>query len=395
MVFSRVVPIEHEVEFAITLFDTLGHYRRSNFFVKIGVPTLHLGEHNIGDIAFTVTCNDTVSGCINFRSPIDSLGVLPLGSLWAGNSKEFVVDRDYGPNPDWLVTSNPDGHLGLGATVFSDEDAKAIYNDNGHPSSKGIRVVQDSWSWISNDSIVIQYCISNQGASTIDSLYVGQFMNWNVVDSALNYGRTDSALRSVCMWQDTSLLFGVRLLSPARVSNLTLIDNAVYLHPLGYISDSLKFQFLNGDLSFPTASIPDDYSSLVSTGPFTLTPNDSIVARFAIFAQRNTAVQERKRDKAGPQFLLDQNFPNPFLASTTIRFRVTPRISGTTKVTLGIYDITGKLVRLLLDKKMNSGYHTVDWDGTDRNGRKVLTGLYFSRIMEGNTVEVRKLIVIR
>lgn len=71
---------------------------------------------------------------------------------------------------------------------------------------------------------------------------------------------------------------------------------------------------------------------------------------------------------------LDQNAPNPFNPRTTIAFRVT----GRTRVSLRVYDVTGRAVRTLMESTwMVGGRHEVIWDGTDDRGRNVSSGAYF------------------
>jgi flagellar hook assembly protein FlgD len=75
-------------------------------------------------------------------------------------------------------------------------------------------------------------------------------------------------------------------------------------------------------------------------------------------------------------YQLSQNYPNPFNPSTTIRFGLPMQST----VTLRIYDILGREVQTLLQDTRPAGYHSVVWDGRDRNGNTAATGVYFFRI---------------
>ena len=70
------------------------------------------------------------------------------------------------------------------------------------------------------------------------------------------------------------------------------------------------------------------------------------------------------------------NYPNPFNSSTTIRFELP--VNG--YVTMNIYDLTGRLVRVLARGGETGGMHTVIWDGTNEAGEWVAAGLYFCRL---------------
>ena len=92
-----------------------------------------------------------------------------------------------------------------------------------------------------------------------------------------------------------------------------------------------------------------------------------------------------------PAVYLAQNFPNPFNPVTTIRFGLGDR----THVRLQVYDVTGHLVKTLVDGERGEGEHSEDWDGRDGEGRAVTSGVYFYRLTAGPYVETRKMVLLR
>jgi hypothetical protein len=76
------------------------------------------------------------------------------------------------------------------------------------------------------------------------------------------------------------------------------------------------------------------------------------------------------------QLTLDQNYPNPFNPHTTIRFKL-DRADG---VRLTIFDLNGRLVRVLLEGNRPAGLHEVSWDGEDARGRPAASGTYIYRL---------------
>jgi len=90
-------------------------------------------------------------------------------------------------------------------------------------------------------------------------------------------------------------------------------------------------------------------------------------------------------------FALDQNYPNPFNPSTTIRFSL-PQES---KVKLVVYDITGAVVKTVMDNALSAGNKEVTWDGTNSNGAKVASGMYLYRIEAGNFSAVKKMLLLK
>ena len=71
------------------------------------------------------------------------------------------------------------------------------------------------------------------------------------------------------------------------------------------------------------------------------------------------------------EFSLKQNYPNPFNPSTKINYS----IAVDSKVTLGIYNLLGQQVALLINKEMPAGRYDIDFDGG-----KLTSGTYFYRI---------------
>ncbi|MFH1845145.1 MAG: FlgD immunoglobulin-like domain containing protein [bacterium] len=85
--------------------------------------------------------------------------------------------------------------------------------------------------------------------------------------------------------------------------------------------------------------------------------------------------------------------PNPFNPSTTIRYW----LPGLSRVTLTVHDLQGRTVARLAENAVQTpGRHEAVWDGRDRSGRRVASGLYFARLVTGDdTVLTRKLLLVK
>ncbi|MFQ5706514.1 MAG: FlgD immunoglobulin-like domain containing protein [bacterium] len=97
-------------------------------------------------------------------------------------------------------------------------------------------------------------------------------------------------------------------------------------------------------------------------------------------------------------FALHQNYPNPFNPSTEIQYQIAtrPDQNGVKKqTTLKIYNLLGEEVQTLVDKEQAPGFYTVRWDGTDRNGRHVTSGVYLYRLQSGAFVATKKMILVQ
>ncbi|MCP4709411.1 MAG: hypothetical protein GY869_12360 [Planctomycetes bacterium] len=103
------------------------------------------------------------------------------------------------------------------------------------------------------------------------------------------------------------------------------------------------------------------------------------------------------------EFSLNQNYPNPFNPTTTIQFSLqNPRFErNRVEVTLSIYSISGRLVkRLLANERFDPGLHSVQWDGTDKTGQVVNSGVYLYRLQAKSSdqkeiSQIRRMILLK
>ena len=90
-------------------------------------------------------------------------------------------------------------------------------------------------------------------------------------------------------------------------------------------------------------------------------------------------------------FIVHQNFPNPFNPETEIRFTL-PKDSH---VVINIYNSLGQQIGILTDTPYTVGFHSVRWNGKDKNGNPVSSGVYFYQIQAGEFSQVKKMSLIR
>jgi len=95
-------------------------------------------------------------------------------------------------------------------------------------------------------------------------------------------------------------------------------------------------------------------------------------------------------------FQLDQNFPNPLAlnlgqTNTMIQFHIPAKET----VTIHIFNTLGQLVLILANKTYEPGIHQVSWDGKDRLGNLVPSGIYYYKFSSGNHNQIKRMILIR
>jgi hypothetical protein len=88
---------------------------------------------------------------------------------------------------------------------------------------------------------------------------------------------------------------------------------------------------------------------------------------------------------------LSGNFPNPFNPSTRIRFGLAPK----GHVSLRVYDVSGKLVRVLIDEVRDAGSYETVWDGRNGGGKAIASGIYFCRMEAKDFDRTLKMVLLR
>lgn len=89
--------------------------------------------------------------------------------------------------------------------------------------------------------------------------------------------------------------------------------------------------------------------------------------------------------------LLAQNYPNPFNMTTTIEYS----LAENTHVNLSVYNISGQLVRTLVNNEMPASSYRVLWDGRNNQGTKVSPGAYFYRVKTKQFTNTKKMVLWR
>jgi hypothetical protein len=91
------------------------------------------------------------------------------------------------------------------------------------------------------------------------------------------------------------------------------------------------------------------------------------------------------------EFILHNNYPNPFNPTTTISF-ILPNESF---VSIFIIDMLGRMVKVLANGERMNGYQKVIWDGTNDKGLVVAAGVYLYKIQAGEFVQTKKMVLLK
>jgi len=93
-----------------------------------------------------------------------------------------------------------------------------------------------------------------------------------------------------------------------------------------------------------------------------------------------TYIEENHRTQYDYEYYLKQNNPNPFSINTVIEYN----IQQSEYISLAIYDLSGRLVRTLVNEEKQAGSHYALWEGRDDMEVMINSGVYFYRMRTGS-----------
>lgn len=109
------------------------------------------------------------------------------------------------------------------------------------------------------------------------------------------------------------------------------------------------------------------------------------------FAIQLTPLPVRERGTYSTAFVLASNYPNPFNPTTTIPFE----LPNAANVILTVYDLLGREIAPLVDRPMLKGYQQVIWNGRDRSGNSLPSGIYIARLVTPEYSKSIKMVLLK
>ncbi len=182
----------------------------------------------------------------------------------------------------------------------------------------------------------------------------------------------------------------LRSLIPSNIQMSSIFDQALYYQNNAFLRM----------LSFDGSALPIQPGTFVlATLPFNLYDPQSIKVENIIVADENNRampkVEIEIRYDGAPgiplDYLLSQNFPNPFNPSTSVQFTV-PKEG---LVTIKVYDMLGQAVADLYSGNAQAGTYTLNWDGKDSSGKSVSSGNYIYKMVAGEFVQSKKMTFLK
>jgi hypothetical protein len=286
---------------------------------------------------------------------------------------------------------------------FGDYEIYGAYNNNysGLPPTVCLR--QSVYCWQHQNSFIVKATILNQEDTPINQIFGLEL----IPELEGTYAGNDTFMvdkKTGIFSNRKTASLGYKFLNASLTSLGAFVYNSTYSG-----SDTVFWNNMSSgkiDTSFitdPNDPAVDDPVIIPAVAAKTLAPGDSttyyVAVAFGTTYDKmlyNMALAEQKykqitaiRELPGTTpkgYALSANYPNPFNPSTKISFSV-PR---TGDVSLKVYDMLGKEVTTLVDKEMNAGSYTVDF-----NASNLASGVYLYRIQSGSFVQTRQMVLLK
>lgn len=161
-------------------------------------------------------------------------------------------------------------------------------------------------------------------------------------------------------------------------------------------------------LSEPIAgAVGKFYQAQFALDAFTGPGNENVLLRFRVISDASQSGPglfiddisilpmrtrvETAQDQTVLDFELFENYPNPFNATTVIRYA----LPHSSPVRLSVFNTRGQQIATLVDEKQTAGRHTVTWNGVDSDGKGMPSGIYFYQLQAGEFKHTGKMTLVR
>ena len=367
-----------------------------------------------------------------------------------GNSANGL-DQDY-QFLDRINVIHNDADSTILQTSFDDSRASlAPLADDGPNTPIGIEIDQTTYSYTdatNSGYVIYKLDITNTTASQLNGIVAGAYFDWDVGTWDANTGQVefnsvtiagvnggaafdaefaylyDPGAPTIYMGAvplNQNYFSASRVLhQPTEVYTANFSEANKYTYMVerrasdpygpGGGNDDKGLMFGLGGGTGGTGTMPDSGFSIPAGG--TITVGFAIVGGNDVpdFVANGTAAMQKWADMGNSitvfefvtgidgelfeipsEFALRQNYPNPFNPTTTIKYD----LKQNTDVSLVVYDMLGREVKTVVNANQTAGYKKVVWNGTNNAGNKVSTGVYIYKLVAGDFVKTRKMILMK
>jgi len=260
-------------------------------FINIDTNRIKASLTSVGRLVYHEEFSDLNLGFLYDNNE----NLLYCGGLMLGTSSSKVSDNVYGSDngfdQDFAFTKQISI---ISQTNIADMEVSSIFNDSlATFNSIGVEVIQNAYAWdneIDNKYIILEYLIINNSPSLIYPLYAGFYSDWDIDKSSQNKANYEQSKKLAYVYPvGGGVHAGIKLLNYGS-SNHYAIDNDgnggnINLYDFNNFSNYEKYYALtNNRTEAGLQSNGNDVSHVITSGPYSVPPLDTIKVAFALSA---------------------------------------------------------------------------------------------------------------
>ena len=376
--------------------------------VEIKNMTFSGGQSQIGGGVYIENSTPRLSGIIIEKNSAEVGGGLYLNqsNVELSNIKIYDNGSNFGGgiyatgSVVKLMNVSIDSNLAYwGAGIYSEDSNFDIENSElilNHAYVEGGAIYQSGNSILISGTAVTGNIGLDFGGALVCYNGLLDIQNSTVAGNDANYGSALN-LREAALTLKNSIFWGNGensfYVSGGNQSSMITIEYSNFYGGEEYLSSSSN-TILNwgvGNINAdPLFCDPGENNFGLQENSICLTASDSsgLIGAFEESCSQQLSVQQ---SQIPISFELFQNYPNPFNPETIIRFNV----NNSENVNISVYTINGVLIKELLNSYINSGNHSVKWNGLDKNSKRVSSGVYLYKMVSGENISSLKMILAK
>ena len=341
--------------------------------VNSNVEADFISSHEYGDSVITVIWTDTLSSYDTLTVIVDS--AVAYNTLWVTDTLHFYsklwgdLNNDYDITLEDILAFNqnwPETDLG----PFNDFPPHVRPAPDGEADLKDLSAFAKMWNW---KYFNLEFDKTLFAARSMDGLNI--FAQGSKAKITIP---KETAMAEILIGETNLDIEKMSLINPSGSAFMfTVLDTAHGLKQFS-LADYRGFDTLF------VLNLPEtDQEYFQAQIQYKFMNREGIVL--------SAGVSSIDIDILPDKFTVYNNYPNPFNPVTTIRYDL-PEVRN---VDIIIYDLLGRTVRHMDLKKVQAGRHKFAWHGTNDNGKRVSTGIYFLQITAGQDTRIQKMLLLK
>lgn len=279
--------INSSAQFTIAMTD--GQYEFNDAFsiqvnkdyVDITTNNIELSFNNYGRIGYTFSGAGLGVEYKGSSSLIKDMGVL------LGISHDNVLSyEDYELLSFEPAVVNSVNSLSVSDASFT---ATGVLEDAWSLQPKGIKVHQTAYAWNSEnnqDYVIYEYTMKNPTGDVMDDVYLGVFGDWDIGNKDNNIAGFESSRDIGYVYEPNGIYGGIKALRTKKVNCYAFDKSGTDgINIADGFNDNEEYESMSSGVTHTNVS--GDVANIVSSGPYSIEPGDSIVVAFAVVAGDN------------------------------------------------------------------------------------------------------------